>query len=321
MTSHPMSYLHTYGPAADPVTRLGWGMGVVSVLVVLIISGLLLGGILRRRDPALANNSHPLDVGRQGNGMRWIYIGVGVSSVVLVGLGLWTLLTIAAVSRPPAATAFTVRVTGYQWWWRVRYEGKETARTFTTANEIHIPVGQPIRLELESADVIHSFWVPQLGGKTDTIPGQTNVSWIQADRPGVYRGQCGEYCGAQHAHMALLVVADAPDAFNAWWNAQLASVDNSILPAAALDGESVFTSHCAACHAVRGTGAGGIVGPDLTHLMSRHTIASGKLPNDSDHLAEWIRHAPQLKPGSRMPSIALSDAELKSVLSFLQILH
>jgi len=324
MSANPMSYLHTYSPGADPVTRLGWGLGIISIAVVAIISALLLAGILRRREPATAADSDPLHVGREGQGMRWIYIGVGVSTMVLFGLALWTLTTIAAVSRPPAMAAFTVRVTGYQWWWRVRYEDRDPSRTFTTANEIHIPVGKPVRLELESGDVIHSFWIPQLGGKTDTIPGQTNVSWIQADKPGVYRGQCGEYCGMQHAHMAMLVVADPPDVFAAWWAAQLqpAAKPAQATTAAPLpNGQAVFLTYCAACHAVRGTDAGGIYGPDLTHLMSRHMIAAGTLSNDEAHLAEWIRHAQQIKPGTRMPDINLPERDLKAVTAFLQTLH
>lgn len=334
MSANPMSYLHTYSPGADPVTRLGWGLGIVSIAVVVIIAGLLLGAILRRRESVEAGGVDPLDVGRHGNGMRWIYIGVGTSTVVLLGLAIWTLVTIAAVARPQGTAAFTVRVTGYQWWWRVRYEDRDAARTFTTANEIHIPVGKPVRLELESGDVIHSFWVPQLGGKIDTIPGQTNVSWIQADRAGVYRGQCGEYCGAQHAHMALLVVADPPAAFDAWWNAQLQSAGPSApaqvtqtsapaapAPASVSSGQAVFTTYCGACHAVRGTDAGGIYGPDLTHVMSRHMIAAGTVPNDATHLADWIRHAQQIKPGTRMPDIALSNSDLHSVVTFLQTLH
>lgn len=350
MSANPMSYLHTYSPGADPVTRLGWGLGIVSIAVVVIITGLLLLAIMRRREPANAHNSDPLHVGREGKGMRWIYIGVGVSTVVLFALAIWTLVTIAAVARPPAAAAFTVRVTGYQWWWRVRYEDRDASRTFTTANEIHIPVGMPVRLELEGGDVIHSFWVPQLGGKTDTIPGQTNVSWIQADKAGVYRGQCAEYCGAQHAHMALLVVAEPPVSFAAWWEQQLqpaaAALASSAMPqrfaevsapgttpggastepkpassASLPAGQAVFTTYCGACHAVRGTDAGGIYGPDLSHLMQRHLIAAGTVPNDAAHLADWIRHAQSIKPGTRMPNIALSDGDLSTVVAFLQSLH
>jgi cytochrome c oxidase subunit 2 len=321
MGSLPMSYLRTFGPAADPATRLGWGLGIVSIVVVLIIFALLLGGVFRRRSATDIRQSDPLHVGREGKGLRWIYIGVSLSTIVLMVLAAWTMQTIAAVSMPEGKTAFTIRVTGYEWWWRVRYEDREPARTFTTANEIHIPVGVPVRLEIESSDVIHSFWAPQLAGKTDAIPGQTNVSWVQADRPGIYRGQCAEYCGAQHAHMALLVIADQPDSFKAWWDNQLRSAEDGNASQAAVAGQAVFSAHCAACHSVRGIGAGGIVGPDLTHLMSRQTIASGTLHNDLASLSEWIRHAQDLKPGTKMPSVQLSDNDLNALTSFLQTLH
>ena len=168
--------------------------------------------------------------------------------------------------------------------------------------------------------MIHSFWIPQLAGKMDVIPGQTNVTWLQADQPGTYRGQCGEYCGAQHAHMAMYVVADTPQDYALWVRDQLS---NAAVPASepARLGELAFEAHCAACHAVRGTGAGGILGPDLTHLMSRHTIAAGLLPNTPGNLAAWIADSQALKPGSRMPTLALSGPDLSSVVTYLQTLH
>lgn len=313
----PMSYLHTVGPAADPVTRLGWGLGLISVTVVVIIAALLLGAVLRQR---AASDQGP-DVSRDGAGMRWIYIGVGISSVVLAGCAIWTLLVLTAVAHPATKPAFTVRVTGLQWWWRVRYEDGHAGQVFTTANELHVPVGQPVRLELESGDVIHSFWVPQLSGKTDTIPGQTNVSWFQADKPGVYRGQCAEYCGAQHAHMALQVVAEPPAQFQAWWQAQLAAAGPAPAAGPAAAGAALVQARCSACHTVRGTDAGGIVGPDLTHLASRRTIAGGTLPNDAQHLADWISHSQRIKPGTKMPEFALSAADLSNVVAYLSTLR
>jgi cytochrome c oxidase subunit 2 len=311
----PMSYLHTAGPAADPVTRLGWGLGLVSVAVVLIISALLLAAVFRTR----AGSAAPPDPSRQGEGMRWIYIGVSVSSVVLLACAIWTLVTLTAVARPATTPAFTVRVTGLQWWWRLRYENANPGQTFSTANELHVPVGQPVRLELESADVNHSFWVPQLAGKTDMIPGQTNVSWIQADRAGDYRGQCGEYCGAQHAHMALHVVAQEPAAFAAWWRGQLGAAAPT-LPGAA-GGAALVLDRCSACHTIRGTSAGGLVGPELTHLMSRATIAGGTLPNDASHLADWIAHTQRIKPGTTMPEFALTEAQMRDVIAYLSTLR
>ncbi|MEO6897318.1 MAG: cytochrome c oxidase subunit II [Caldimonas sp.] len=312
-----MSYLHTVGPAGDPATRLGWGLGIVSIVVVVVITVLLLGAVLRRRAPGA--DPAALAVNRDEGGMRWLYIGVGVSTVVLIACAVWTMFTVAAVAMP-ARTDLTLQVTAAQWWWSVRYESPEADRIFTTANEIHIPVGRPVRIELKSQDVIHSFWIPRLAGKMDVIPGQTNVTWLQADQPGTYRGQCGEYCGAQHAHMAMYVVADTPQDYALWVRDQLRdAAAPTTLPAQ--HGEQAFLSHCAACHAVRGTAAGGILGPDLTHLMSRHTIAAGLLPNTPGNLAAWIADSQALKPGSRMPSLALSGSDLSSVVDYLQTLH
>ena len=312
-----MSYLHTHGPAGDPATRLGWGLGIVSIIVVLVITFLLLAAVLRRR----ARDADPqaLAVNRDEGGMRWLYIGVGVSTVVLIACAVWTMFTVAAVAMP-AHTGLTLQVTAAQWWWSVRYESHEPDRIFTTANEIHIPVGTPVRIELKSQDVIHSFWIPKLGGKMDVIPGQTNVTWLQADEPGTYRGQCGEYCGAQHAHMAMFVIADTPADYALWVRDQLQDAAEPATEPARLR-EQVFVAHCAACHAVRGTQAGGILGPDLTHLMSRRTIAAGLLPNTPGNLAAWIADSQALKPGSRMPSLLLSGGDLSAVMNYLQTLH
>ena len=312
-----MSYLHTFGPAGNPATRLGWGLAIVSIVVVVVITVLLLAAVLRRRAPIA--NPGDLAVHRDEGGMPWLYIGVGVSTVVLVGCAVWTMFTVAAVAMP-TQTVLTLQVNAAQWWWSVRYANSEPDRVFTTANEIHIPVGRPVRIELTSQDVIHSFWIPQLAGKMDVIPGQTNVTWLQADQPGTYRGQCGEYCGAQHAHMAMFVVADTPQDYAIWVRDQLR---DAVAPASAATrlGEQAFTAHCAACHAVRGTDAGGILGPDLTHLMSRRTIAAGLLPNTPGNLAAWIADSQALKPGSRMPALALSGPELSATVTYLQTLH
>jgi cytochrome c oxidase subunit 2 len=175
-----------------------------------------------------------------------------------------------------------------------------------------------VRIELSSEDVIHSFWIPQLAGKMDAIPGRTNVLWLQADKPGVYRGQCGEFCGAQHARMAMVVIADTPQAYAAWRTGQLRPApvaDGPVHPGAA-----TFESHCGACHTVRGTQAGGLLGPDLTHLMSRRTIAAGILPNTPGTLAAWISDPQSIKPGSRMPAPRLSPTELQAVLGYLRTL-
>ena len=313
----PMSYLRTFGPAGDPATVLGHGLGIVSILVMVIIAVLLLASIYRKR--ARAASARELTVSRDEGGLSWIYIGVGVSTLVLIACAVWTMFTVAAVAMPRSAADLTLRVTAAQWWWNVRYQDKDPSRIFQVANEIHIPVGQPVRVELASSDVIHSFWIPQLAGKMDVIPGQTNVTWLEANRPGVYRGQCGEYCGAQHAHMSMYVVADAPADYRAWTEQQRRGA--AAVPAGPLQqGEKTFVAYCGACHTVRGTDAGGIVGPDLTHLMSRRTIAAGLLPNTPGNLAAWIANAQALKPGCRMPTLALSGPELSAVVAYLDTL-
>ncbi|MBV8260919.1 MAG: c-type cytochrome [Paraburkholderia sp.] len=229
------------------------------------------------------------------------------------------LRVLAAVADPPRASTLTVHVTAYDWWWKATYSTPSGA-IFATANEIHIPTGEPVQIELESADVIHAFWVPALAGKTQAIPGQINRQWIQADQPGVWRGQCTQFCGPQHAHMALEVVAEPPDAFARWTGNQARP---ATLPgnAAAQHGEQVFMAHCAACHTVRGTEATGAQGPDLTHLASRRLIAAGTLANTSANRLDWIAHAQRIKPVSLMPGIVLTPAEARDLAAWLDTLQ
>jgi cytochrome c oxidase subunit 2 len=307
----PMSYLHTHGPAADPVTRLGWGLGIVSLVVIAVIVGLLAGAMFRRRragDPAA------LAVRSDSGGVSWIYVGAGISTVVLAGCMVWTMVVTAAVGRPPSRAALTIEVTASQWWWSIRYPNAIPDRTFTTANEIHVPVGQPVR------DVIHSFWIPQLAGKMDVIPGQTNVSWLEAGQPGEYRGQCAAFCGVQHAHMAMRVVADSAADFAEWQVHQRADGREAVADQARR-GEEVFRGHCAVCHTIRGVTPAGIRGPDLTHLMTRRTLAAGSLPNSAGELERWIADAQSIKPGAAMPRQVLTGAELSDVTNYLRSLN
>jgi cytochrome c oxidase subunit 2 len=315
---NPMAYQRTFGPAINPVTRLGWGLGIVALSVVVIIAVLLLSGIFRRRAALHGAGSRSLAVRSDSGGVSWIYMGTGISSIVLIFCMVWTMIVTAAVSRPPELPALTVQVTASQWWWSVRYLNPNPARIFTTANEIHIPIGQPVRLELISSDVIHSFWIPQLAGKMDMIPGQTNVSWLQADQTGVYRGQCAAFCGAQHAHMSLLVVADSARDFAAWQDHQLEETPETA-PASA--GQRVFQQHCGVCHTIRGLSPSGIRGPDLTHLMTRRSLAAGLLANRPGDLAAWISNPQALKPGARMPAQLLTGEELAGVTQWLNQLY
>jgi cytochrome c oxidase subunit 2 len=288
---------------------------------VLIVTGILLAALWRAPRGTL-QSALPgrAPVARPAGGVRAILVGVAVSTVVLFGVSVWTVVSLAAISSPPTKPVATIEVTGHRWWWEVRYLSDDPSRIFTTANEIHVPVGQPVRVRLRSADVIHSFWVPRLMGKTDTIPGQTNLTWIQADTAGVFRGQCTEFCGLQHAHMGFEVVATSPEKFQAWWDRQIEG-QQTPQTARAQKGEAAFTQHCSVCHTVRGTSAGGIVGPDLTHLMSRRTIAAGTLANNPGNLSGWIVSAQSIKPGNLMPDMKLSGPELSQVRDYLVTLQ
>ncbi|HEX3251890.1 MAG TPA: cytochrome c oxidase subunit II, partial [Pyrinomonadaceae bacterium] len=213
-----------------------------------------------------------------------------------------------------------IEITGHQWWWEVRYPDVDASNVFTTANEIHIPVGVPVTFSLKGGDVIHSFWVPNLAGKKDLIPGKINTIWLQADKPGVYRGQCAEYCGLQHARMALWVVAESQEQFNAWRQSQ---TQTSIPPATDTQkhGQQVFlTSTCVMCHAINGTPAGSNVGPNLTHVATRSMIGAATLVNTREHLAQWIKDSQSFKPGNKMPQNNLADADLQSLVDYLQSL-
>jgi cytochrome c oxidase subunit 2 len=210
-----------------------------------------------------------------------------------------------------------VRVTGEMWWWRVAYLDGEGRTIIRDANELHIPVGQPVLLELESADVIHSFWVPRLSGKKDMIPGRRNLLRIQADSPGTYGGQCAEYCGGPHALMGFVVIAHTPESFARWSAAKAAPPT----PAGGPGAELFLSSGCAACHTIGGTAANGLAGPDLTHVGSRRTIGAGILPNNRGTLAGWVADSQTIKPGNRMPAYKQFSAdELNAVAEYLESL-
>jgi cytochrome c oxidase subunit 2 len=311
-----MYYLETFGPRGKAIADLTWGLLALSVAVVLIIGILVLIGAFARRYPGGSDEDGRLPVARSEGSLKWIYTGLALTTVALAGSITWTVVTMAAINEPSGEPRFTIEITGQQWWWEVRYVGDDPSRIFETANEIHIPVGEPVRLKLASPDVIHSFWVPALTGKTDLIPGQTNVTWLQADEPGVYWGQCAEYCGRQHAHMALRLFADPPEEFEAWWNEQLEAAEPPETETART-GQTHFVLRCGACHTVRGTRAGGELGPDLTHLMSRTTIAAGMLPNTVGHLSGWVANPQFIKPANEMPNLDLSGPQLDVIRSYL----
>jgi cytochrome c oxidase subunit II len=315
-----MNYLWTAGPRADPATALTWGLIALSLAVIAAVTVAVVAGALVRGRGGTAADLAGAEVARPGGGLMWFYIGLPLTVVALAGALIWTLQALAAVDSPPTPPRLSLTVTGHQWWWAVRYEAARPGETFDTANEIHIPVGRPVLIHLVGADVIHSFWVPALTGKTDTIPGRDNIAWLQADRPGVYRGQCTEYCGLQHAHMAVQVIAQPAADFEAWRQGEIKAAAPAG-PGQAAIGESVLVARCGACHTVRGTGAGGVEGPDLTHLMSRRTIAAGAMDNTVANLSGWIADPQALKPGAKMPATGLSGPELTALRAYLATLR
>lgn len=318
-TEWPMSYLRAAGTQAASILPHLWGLAAISIAVVVIISILVIIGSIWRRSP---RQTGPLryPVLRQVGGTAWITIGVGLSTVVLIGSMAWSAVVLTEIAEPPSEPAFDIHVRAHQWWWEVRYESEDQSRNFETANEVHLPVGQPVRLTLTASDVIHSFWVPPLGGKRDMIPGQTNSMWLEASEAGAYQGWCQEYCGAQHALMRLQVVAQEPEAFEAWWRDQL---ETAPAPSSQLEreGEEVFLAKCAVCHSVRGSRAGGELGPDLSGLMSRRTLAAGVLRNTPANLRGWIANPQGIKPESKMPNPELSGPQLTAVHRYLQTLR
>lgn len=320
MSGVPLSYLHAAGQRADTILPLTWFTLIVSILVCIIIAALLWSGVRRARTGGGAAETRAVTVEPGADGGRWISLGLLISAVPLLATLIWTMVAIAATSGPPAHPGLTLDVTGHQWWWEVRYGATEPDQSFETANEIHIPVGVPVLIRLHGGDVIHSFWVPALTGKTDTIPGQTNFSWIEARQPGRYRGQCTEYCGSQHAHMGLEVVAQPPADFERWRAAQLLPA-RAPRTSAEQRGLAVVEYRCGLCHEVRGTQAGALAAPDLTHLMSRRTLAAGLLPNTPGNLVGWIENAQDIKPGSLMPNQALTGEQLTDVQAYLESLQ
>jgi len=319
MSATPLDYLTSAGARAAHIAPLTWFTLIVSVLVCLVIGILVWIGSRRFRASGGAEATTSVPVERGADGLPWIKWGLILSAIPLFVTLVWTMAALAQTAGPPANPALVLDVTSHQYWWEVTYNGALPSDRFSTANEIHIPVGVPVLVKLHGADVIHSFWVPKLAGKTDTIPGQNNVAWLQADAPGRYRGQCTEYCGLQHAKMAFEVVAEPRDAFERWRAAQLHTAPPPVTDVEK-KGLAVVEYRCSLCHAVRGTRAASYYGPDLTHLMSRRLIASGALPNTPGSLAGWIQSPQQIKPGSGMPEQHLSGDDLSAVTAYLETL-
>jgi cytochrome c oxidase subunit 2 len=286
---------------------------VCSVVWMLVMIALILA--LRRSHPPRPRplQRDPRTARRMG---ATVIAAVAATVAVISGLTVASFFTTRALAVA-GRDDLTIKVSGLQWWWNVEYFGATPDQNFTTANEIHIPVGRTVRFQLEGDDVIHSFWVPSLAGKQDLIPGRPNELSVRAERAGVYRGQCAEFCGLQHAHMAFFVIAENESDFDKWANAQRRPAAQPT-DADAVAGQQAFLSKpCAACHAIRGTKATGTSGPDLTHVGSRKYIGAGLFETTRGSLAAWIADPQTLKPGNNMPLVPLSQQDLLSISAYL----
>jgi cytochrome c oxidase subunit 2 len=301
-------------PQEHKIATLFWVMMGVAWAGLALICFLLVLGWMRRKRTTLPGG------GKERTGTALVIaLGVAAPIVSLSGLFVWSdVFVLKATSAPtPSSTALTIRVIGHQWWWEARYAGTRAV----TANEIHIPVNTRVNVVGTTADVIHSFWVPELNRKIDLIPGRTNRVLLDATRTGWFRGQCSEFCGLQHAHMAVYVVVQPEAQFRAWLADQ---AKDARAPATALErrGRTAFLQEaCSACHQIRGTSAHALVGPDLTHLATRRTIAAATLPNSKGYLTGWILDPQHSKPGARMPALDLSGSQVQSIVAYLESLR
>ncbi len=317
---NPGGITNIFKPLSQPAQEIE----EVSLLVIaicatifLIVAGLLVYTIVRYRHRAGDEASEPPQIyGSNQIELAWTVLPILIVFVLI----LVTSRTIADIqNRKPAADAVHATVIGHQWWWEIRYP----ELGIVTANELHVPASsdsnrEPTFLKLESVDVAHSFWVPQLAGKTDLIPNRENQMWIEPTQPGTYLGNCAEYCGTQHARMLIRVIVHSPAEFERWVAEQKRAATED---PGALEGHKVFFANsCVNCHTIRGTSAKGMFGPDLTHLMSRETLASGATPNTPAMLRAWIRDPQQLKVGCLMPNMQLTEKEVEQIVAYLQTL-
>jgi cytochrome c oxidase subunit II len=319
------SALDAAGVQSERLENLWWMFFYVCAAVYLIVMAVLLAAWYRAKkaDAETAPEIAPSPE-REKRISNIVKGAVAVTLVTLFVLMISSFRTGRAInSLSQAQNHLSIKVTGHQWWWEIEYQDAIPSNNVTTANELHIPVGRPVLLELVSRDVIHSFWVPALHGKRDLIPGHDSTTYIEADHAGVFRGQCAEFCGAQHAKMGFLVVAEAPDAFEAWRAQQLRpAAPPEQLSAAAGRGRQLFLGGtCPMCHTVAGTTAGATMGPDLTHVASRQTLGAGSLPNVRQQLQSWVVDPHAVKPGTRMPPSALAATDVPDLVSYLEALR
>ena len=315
------SALDPAGPVAGSTRWLAWfAFGVAAAVYVATIGALFWAAWRARRRES---RGELLVADSERRMTRSVSLAVGATVLILIVFFMVDMSVERTLRIPRSEQPLTIELIGHQWWWEVRYPGETPQDHFTTANEIHIPVGQTVQLELSSRDVIHSVWVPSLAGKKDLTPGYKDTVWFQASEPGVYRGQCAEFCGHQHALMGLLVIAEPVGDFTRWQERMRQPAtpppDTDTL---ARRGQQVFlTGPCVLCHTVEGTPAGSLIGPDLTHVGSRLTIAAGTLENTRSNLARWIGDPQAVKPGNRMPQPELTRSEVDALVAYLEALQ
>ncbi|HVA81713.1 MAG TPA: cytochrome c oxidase subunit II [Candidatus Binataceae bacterium] len=303
--------LNPVSPEAASISHLFIAILFVMLAIFLLVAALVTVAIIRYRDCEGAPEARQ-EFGNPRLEIIWTVIPALLLAVIFV----FTVRTIHASDPPIAGYPPDLRVIGHQWWWEADYLGSGVV----AANEIHIPVGRQILVEVESADVIHDFWVPELGRKIDAVPGHPNHIWIRADKPGVYLGTCAEFCGNQHAWMRIMVVAQPPAEFAAWQRDQLAvpAVPES---GVAAQGARIFREEtCINCHAISGTTGNQRIGPDLTHLAGRRIIAAGAAENTSANLFKWLKDPDSIKPETHMPNFQLSDAQAHALVAYLETL-
>ncbi len=304
--------------AGDVLWLLGVMMTVCGAMYLLVL-GFLLWAVLRRRRRAADDRG--TDVAPEDGGLsRTLVVWLAVVLIGLTVLIVASFLTERALAGAKASETLVVRVTGHQWWWRIAYRDPATGAWVETANELHLPVGVTARIELGSADVIHSFWVPNVAGKMDVIPGRSNAIDVTPRRMGWFRGQCAEFCGAQHAHMAFDVKVESPSDFAAWLSAQARSAATPTDPVLVRGMRLVADGQCAMCHVIRGTAAGGRAGPDLTHVGSRRSIAAGTMTMSRAALQGWVAQPQAIKPGTMMPPVQLAPGDADAIARYLESL-
>lgn len=310
------SILSPQGPAARALADIGWPVLLLFLAVTGVMWGLLVWLVVRRR----GSYADQVATSADGTGTRWILIGgFATPAIVLALIFVATLGALKAFPvHEPDHREPQIRVIGHRWWWEIEYLYGGVHERVKSATELHIPAGEPVDIELVTRDVIHSFWVPDLHGKVDLLPHMRTRIRIQADRPGIYRGKCAEFCGTQHTNMTFHVIAQEKPVFDAWLTRERQPAAEPVSDAAR-QGATVFaTRACALCHTVRGSGANGLVGPDLTHFGSRRWIA-GPMPNNEAYLRAWVTHAQSLKPGVVMPSILdFTGEELHALTAYLR---